>query len=540
MFDDFFDFPVNVLAIELLPALFIVALSLWLVFRGGARRKQGEGGAWTITIGLALLLLFSSFMAGIVSRHGFHRLSPIYSEIYTAEARRAVLIPPDAVHSEIVEDYCSKNFECSLEPSEHSLRLPPELVRGVHPDLTAFFMPIVYDRVHTNLMREALAVANWDFLLAFNRFQRRFVQAVDSRSKTNLMALFDFSPPPKPRHYDPYSDYFFIPCLFCPLERESVETPSVLFRPLYPEERWLLIRTIPFSSNRLDQVFMCSAFSRAEGPRAEFPVMYDGCAFRLFAPSLWHYLPTEVSQVGGERRLSAFPRLLPDYRTEGTEALERSLLEAMRTGGGLPVLDDDDALRNELREDAALLLAAFDIRKMAIRFHPALGPELDRIRRRVHSRHRQPVPTGQPAPESHLCPTGVWLVAEAVVDSFGYQWSVASWDVVETDDGDCTLASSAFSLKGPPSPDVVGAFRAAEEMRIRVLVSDGRVRELAGGCFWTGSESFLVLEMPRSWDGNSNPLFPTAEPIDVPGAFHRLFNPEHVPEASPSRGSPVP
>ncbi len=522
--DSFFDFPVNVIVAELVPALFLVALSLWLIIHGIKKRMSRKRGGVGVVVGLVLLFGFGSFLTGIVSRHGYHRRVPVYSAIYERRGD-SDRNPPNAIPDEIVKAYCSENFECSLDLSGRPLRLPPEFVPGTRPEWTSFLMPLVYDRAHPDLMREALAVANGDFLLAFNRFQRKLVQMVDSWSETDLEALVDASALPELVHYDRRSGFRYIPSLFCSLKRRPDETPSVLFRPLFPEERRLLGRTVPSSSNRHEQVFMCGVFSRVEGPVVGFPVMYDEGSFRLFAPSLWHYQPKEVSEIGGKKGLSASPRILPCYRSDGTRALERSLLVAMQTGKGaenLPVLDDDNALRGELREDSALLSKAFGTRQTNIRFHPALGPELDRIRGCVYSRTRQrprlPTSSGAPEPESPLSPTGVWVVAEAVVDSFRYEWPVATWYAVETDDGVCRLASSAFSQKEPPSPEVIGAFRAAEEKRIRLLVSDGRVRELSDGIVWDGSCpcAFLVLEMARGWDGNPNPMFPSAEPVEQP------------------------
>ncbi len=74
-------------------------------------------------------------------------------------------------------------------------------------------------------------------------------------------------------------------------------------------------------------------------------------------------------------------------------------------------------------------------------------------------------------------------MAEACVEAYGLELPVASWWVVETEDGVCRLADSAFGHGGVLSRVDVKAMETAGckllEKNYRPFVSDGRLRLLA-------------------------------------------------------------
>lgn len=369
-------------------------------------------------------------------------------------------------------------------PRPPHLALPPELAPGERPDITAFFMPIVHE--YPELEREIMAVVDEGFLLAFNRFQRDLVKAVDARSVTDLESLFDPSALPDLRDASGRSTLFSMPYLACPLAPAPDEVPAVLLRPLFPEEKPLLGKTAPSGTNQLERLFMCGVLTRLDGPQTLFPIVWrDGSFFIILSMRHWLYQPEEISELGERRNIAVLPRLSPAYGSDGAESLGRSLLDALRTGAGsdaLPVLEAVGAsqLRDELRCDAALLSAAFGPRLTRIRFRPALGwnEDFESIRMATRAGSGR-LPPNAPEPESPLAEAGVWLVAEAVVDADGLEWPVATWHALETEDGVCRLASSAFSCADIPSQEAIQALRDAEEEMSRVLASNPCVRLLA-------------------------------------------------------------
>ncbi len=476
-------YPIFIVAVHMLPGMLVVGISIWLVANGFGKLSRGEGGLWRIAVGFALLLVFAVSLAATLWYYRDSGGLEIYNEATRRQLPVATPSPPDSVSREIVEDYSAMNFEWRDDPSRQQLSLPQELVPGALPDFTAFFMPFV--REHPELERELMAVADTNFFMAFNRFQRDIVRAVDSRSEADLDALA--APAALTTRHDgtARSGLFDAPYLFCALERAPGEMPSVLLRPAFPEERRLFRKAIPSYSNNVERIFICGVLSRTDGPGTEFPVIYDEGAIRFLAPHLWHYGPTEIKGLGGEERLSAIPRITDAYSSKETEILARMLLEATRTGkwnDAIPVFCDEgeDRLRGEIQKDVAILSKLFGSKLKRIRFRPAYGRDFDFIRMAVPSGKKGPRIVLAPEPAPPLKPSGIWLVAEAVVELDGLEMPVATWYAVETDGGICGLASSAFPHDEEPQPEnmenvreFIWGLRGGESRR---LVSDGRIR----------------------------------------------------------------
>ena len=471
----------------MLPGMLVVGISIWLLINGFERcARREKGGVWRIVTGFALLLVFAVSLAATLWYYRDCGRLEIYNEATRRQIPVATPSPPDSVSREIVEDYSAVNFEWRDDPSKQQLSLPQELVPGALPDFTAFFMPFV--REHPELERELMAVADTNFFMAFNRFQRDIVKAVDSRSEADLDALAAPSALTIRHDGTARSGLFGAPYLFCSLERTLGEIPLVLLRPAFPEERHLFRKAIPSYSNSAERIFICGVLSRTDGPETEFPVIYDEGAFRFLSPHLWHYGPAEIKGLGGKERLSAIPRITDAYGSEKTGALARILLEAVRTGkwnDAIPVFCDEgeDRLRGEIQKDVAMLSELFGSKLKRIRFRPAYGRDFDFIRMAVPSGKKRSriVLAQEPAPP--LKPSGIWLVAEAVVEPDGLEMPVATWYAVETDDGVCGLASSAFPHDELPQPvhmvniqevrDGIWGLLGSESER---LVSDGRIR----------------------------------------------------------------
>lgn len=476
-------YPIFVVAVHMLPGMLVVGIAIWLVVNGFGKLSRGEGGSWRIVAGTALLLVFAVSLAATFWYYRDCSRPEIYNEATRRHIPIATASPPDSVSREIVEDYSAVNFEWRDVPSKQQLSLPQELVPGAIPDFTAFFMPFV--REHPELERELMAVADTNFFMAFNRFQRDIVRAVDSRSEADLDTLAAPSALTIRHDGTVRSGLFDAPYLFCALERAPGETPSVLLRPAFPEERRLFRREIPSVSNKLERTYICGILSRTDGPETEFPVIYDEGAFRFLAPHLWHYGPAEIKGLGGEERLSAIPRIIDAYSSKETESLARTLLEATRTGkwnDAISVFSDEgeDRLRGDIQKDVATISELFGSRLKRIRFRPAYGRDFDFIRIAVSSGKKRPRIVLAPEPAPPLKPSGIWLVAEAVVEPDGLEMPVATWYAVETDDGVCGLASSAFSHDEDPQPKNIQNVResiwgllGSESKR---LVSDGRIR----------------------------------------------------------------
>jgi hypothetical protein len=476
-------YPIFIVAVHMLSGMLVVGISIWLVANGFGKLSRGEGGLWRIAVGFALLLVFAVSLAATLWYYRDGSRPEIYDEATRRQIPVATPSPPDSVSREIVEDYSAVNFEWRDDPSRQQLSLPQQLVPGALPDFTAFFMPFV--REHPELERELMAVADTNFFMAFNHFQRDIVKAVDSRSEADLDALA--APSALTIRHDgaARSGLFDAPYLFCSLERAPGEMPLVLLRPAFSEERRLFRKAIPSYSNNVERIFICGVLSRTDGPETEFPVIYDGGAFRFLAPHLWHYGPTQIKGLGGEERLSAIPRITDAYSSMETESLAPILLEATRTGkwnDAIPVFCDEgeDRLRGEIQKDVAILSKQFGSKLKRIRFRPAYGRDIDFIRMAVPSGKKQSRIGLAPEPASPLQPPGIWLVAEAVVELDGLEMPVATWYAVETDDGVCGLASSAFPHDEEPQPenmeDVRESILGLPGSESRRLVSDGRIR----------------------------------------------------------------
>ena len=512
----FTGYPVHIVAIHLLPGMLVVGFSIWLLINGlGRCARREKGGVWRIASGLAVLLVF---VVCLVATLWYYRDSgriEIYNEATRLQIPVAPEPPPDSVPHEVVEDYVAENLLWRSFPSSRTLSLPAELKPGTLPDATAFFMPFV--REHPELERELMATADPDFMMAFNRFQRDIVRAVDARSEEDLDALAAPSALTIRHDGTTRSGLFDAPYLFCALERAPGETPSVLLRPAFPEERRLFQREIPAVSNKLEWIYICGILSRTDGPETEFPVIYDEGAFRFLAPHLWHYGPAEIKGLGGEERLSAIPRIIEAYRSKGTEALARALTDAIGTGkwdDAIPVSHggDEDHLRGEIQQDVAMLSKLFGSKLKRIRFRPAYGRDFDFVRMDVHpGKPPRFQPSVASIPEFPLQPPGIWLVAEAVVELYDMEMPVATWYAVETDDGVCGLASSAFPHDELPQSENMQKVRDSilglMESESRRLVSDGRIRtisqylrKLPAGPAGQPVLSIIVLEEPVPLD----------------------------------------
>ena len=145
---------------------------------------------------------------------------------------------------------------------------------------------------------------------------------------------------------------------------------------------------------------------------------------------------------------------------------------------------DEDHLRGEIQQDVAMLSKLFGSKLKRIRFRPAYGRDFDFIRMDVHpGKPPRFQPSVASIPEFPLQPPGIWLVAEAVVELYDMEMPVATWYAVETDDGVCGLASSAFSHRGDFSAEEIKAVRDSIlgllESESRRLASDGRVRTIS-------------------------------------------------------------
>jgi hypothetical protein len=128
-----------------------------------------------------------------------------------------------------------------------------------------------------------------------------------------------------------------------------------------------------------------------------------------------------------------------------------------------------------------MLSKLFGSKLKRIRFRPAYGRDFDFIRMDVHpGKPPRFQPSVASIPEFPLQPPGIWLVAEAVVELDGLEMPVATWYAVETDDGVCGLASSAFPHDEEPQPenmeDVRESILGLPGSESRRLVSDGRIR----------------------------------------------------------------
>ena len=159
-----------------------------------------------------------------------------------------------------------------------------------------------------------------------------------------------------------------------------------------------------------------------------------------------------------------------------------------------------------------MLSKLFGSKLKRIRFRPAYGRDFDFIRMDVHpGKPPRFQPSVASIPEFPLQPPGIWLVAEAVVELYDMEMPVATWYAVETDDGVCGLASSAFPHDELPQSENMQKVRDSilglMESESRRLVSDGRIRtisqylrKLPAGPAGQPVLSIIVLEEPVPLD----------------------------------------
>ena len=411
--------------------------------------------------------------------------------------------------------YKIQNGALPFEPSKAEFE--PEWPEKV--DFADIFLPGVARSAE--LERRAEAVFDPAFAAAFDRFRRELVAAVDAGSRERFEALVDpaWRKSLRGKGGTPaaFGAQFFAAAL---ADRESqYDVPRVLLRPLLPDEEARLLALAPGESNRVDRTFACLAWMWDNGPRVDFAVVRDGDSFAMAAPPLWRFVPAAIGKVCREDDVTGRPSFETPWRSDASDRFGAVLLGALRSGDSTALLDrlcpeaDTPAARARLRHNVTLDAKAFAGLSFRIRSRfPNVDREMAGIGHWLDSSFdpRKCDWTKGPSPAS-LHP-GLWLAFDAVVETNGVEYPIATYYGVLEKDGDLRLLVPGFPFSGEtPTPEEIRRERRQTDRCLKLVSGDGRFRFLG----------FLASSLAAP-DGTKPALVPnftlilSADPVDPP------------------------